>query len=138
MSPHDCYLDARAKAQADAKRDGFDRGLEWNPIFHSWSHRLLPGRDFRYGWETRCEVVMCERVDRAQRGHGPVGNRPRAWVPVGGPAKDCGCGRWLAVRGVLRSRGLSLHACSDCRAEVRHSWAQNGRLSRRTAQLPGD
>ncbi len=66
------YPDARAWAQRDANRDGFDRRLEWNEIFKVWMMSMLPAREHRRGFELRCEVVMCEVLDRCQRGHGPI------------------------------------------------------------------
>jgi hypothetical protein len=80
----DTYHDARAKAQADANADGFDRGLEWNDLFKTWSHRMLPSRDYRFGYDARCEVVMCEDMGRVQKGHGPQYARGRAWSEANG------------------------------------------------------
>lgn len=67
------YIAARAKAQAAANADGFDRGLEVNEIFREYTIRMLPQRRNRFGHELRCEVVSCENIDRCQPGHGPVG-----------------------------------------------------------------
>lgn len=67
----EAYVGARAKAQADANRDGFDRGLEANDLFKQWTSFMLPARKNRYGHELRCEVVSCESLDRCQPGHGP-------------------------------------------------------------------
>lgn len=65
------YRQARAEAQRKANELGFDHGLERNDLFRSFSVFMLPGRDARRGYETRCEVVMCENIDRCQPGHGP-------------------------------------------------------------------
>ncbi len=69
----DAYVVARAKAQADANRDGMDRGLEANDLFKSYRSFILPQRKNRYGHELQCEVVSCENLDRCQPGHGPRG-----------------------------------------------------------------
>lgn len=69
----EAYVATRAKAQAEANRDGFDRGLEANDLFKQWTYRMLPQRRNRYGHELQCEVVSCENLDRCQPGHGPRG-----------------------------------------------------------------
>lgn len=69
------YVAARAKAQADANADGFDRGLEANDLFKVYRSFMLPQRQNRCGHELRCEVVSCEILDRCQPGHGPMGAR---------------------------------------------------------------
>lgn len=43
-----------------AKRGGCDWGLEFNNLFKFWTIRRLPLPQNRYGFETRCEVVMPE------------------------------------------------------------------------------
>lgn len=65
------YRAARAEAQVAANADGFDRGLERNDLFKSFRVFLLPRRENRYGFETRCEVVSCSDLSRCQKGHGP-------------------------------------------------------------------
>jgi hypothetical protein len=65
------YHTARAKAQAEANSDGYDRGLEPNDIFKSWCTFRLPGKANRYGHERLCEVVSCEDLSKCQPGHGP-------------------------------------------------------------------
>lgn len=65
------YRETRASAQAEANADGFDRGLERNDLFKSFTYRMLPRRENRAGHELRCEVVSCERIDACQPGHGP-------------------------------------------------------------------
>ncbi len=64
------YRAARAMAQASANADGFDRGIERNDIFKSFSVFMLPRREHRRGHELRCEVVCCEIIEKTQAGHG--------------------------------------------------------------------
>lgn len=64
------YLYVRARAQEEANADGFDRGIERNDMFRSFTYRMLPRKENRYGHETRCEVVSCEDVSKTQPGHG--------------------------------------------------------------------
>ena len=66
------YPAARAEAQRQANADGFDRGLEWNSVFKTWSCKMLPGKQYRFGYETRIEVVSCENIDKCRKGHGPI------------------------------------------------------------------
>lgn len=66
------YPAARAYAQQRANELGFDQGLEWNPVFKSFSSFMLPGKKYRQGHELRVEVVMCERLESCQPGHGPL------------------------------------------------------------------
>ena len=68
---HRTYLFAKAGAQAAANADGYDRGLECNPLMKEWMVYMLPRRENRYGHELRCEVVMCEDLSKCQPGHGP-------------------------------------------------------------------
>ena len=65
------YQEARKLAQESANALGFDFGLERNDIFKYYHVFILPRRENRYGHETRCEVVMCENLDKCQPGHGP-------------------------------------------------------------------
>ena len=64
------YEEARAAAQKMADATGMDVGLELNPIFKTWSHRLLPRRENRRGFELRIEVVSPVDVEKTQSGHG--------------------------------------------------------------------
>lgn len=68
---HAKYLAARNEAQALANELGFDHGLEANDVFREFRVFMLPQKANRYGFELRCEVVMCERLDKCQKGHGP-------------------------------------------------------------------
>lgn len=68
---HAAYVTARAEAQARANATGFDHGLSLNSLFKSYEIRMLPQRQNRYGSELMCEVVMCERLEACQPGHGP-------------------------------------------------------------------
>ena len=70
MSDKD-YAAARERAQKVANATGMDVGLERNPIFGTWSHRLLPRRENRYGFELRIEVVSPENLEKTLPGHGP-------------------------------------------------------------------
>lgn len=64
------YRETRARAQAEANADGFDRGLERNDVFKEFRVFMLPQKRNRYGHELRCEIVSCENMDRCQPGHG--------------------------------------------------------------------
>ena len=64
------YREVRAAAQADADRDGFDRGVE--KLGSEYTYYILPQKQNRYGHELRCEVVMCSDLSRCARGHGPM------------------------------------------------------------------
>jgi hypothetical protein len=66
------YLAAREIAQRDANEDGFDRGIERNDAFKYFRVFMLPQKKNRYGHELRCEVVMCEKLEKCQPGHGPL------------------------------------------------------------------
>lgn len=70
-SGHAAYVAARASAQRQANADGFDRGLEVNDLFKIFTICMLPQREYRHGHELRCEVVMCENLEKCQKGHGP-------------------------------------------------------------------
>ncbi len=70
----DLYKEARAKVQAKAKETGYDYGLEWNSIFKEYSSFMLPMKKNRTGHELRCEVVMCDFIDRCKPGHGLKSN----------------------------------------------------------------
>lgn len=65
------YAKARAEAQTKANETGYDYGIEPNDLFKSWHVFLLPQKQNRFGHELRCEVVMCEHIDRCKPGHGP-------------------------------------------------------------------
>jgi hypothetical protein len=66
------YQAAREVAQKKANDYGFDFGLEWlGGGLAGWHTFMLPGKSFRQGHETRCEVVMCEDLSKRQPGHGP-------------------------------------------------------------------
>lgn len=65
------YREARQAAQAAANADGYDRGLERNDLFKSFSFHMLPRRENRYGHELRVEVVSCENIANCKPGHGP-------------------------------------------------------------------
>lgn len=66
----EAYNAIRSAAQADANRDGYDRGIEANDLFKSWRSFILPARKNRSGHELWCEVVTCEVWDRIAPGHG--------------------------------------------------------------------
>ena len=70
------YADAREYAQKEADRDGYDWGIEQTPHYmparERWRVFGLPGRESRYGHETRCEVVSCSVLERCRKGHGPI------------------------------------------------------------------
>lgn len=66
---NDNYREIKAKAQADADFDGFDRGIE--KLGDSYRSFMLPQKRNRFGHELRCEVVMCT-TDKCQPGHGPA------------------------------------------------------------------
>ena len=68
---YDNYEEARAEAQNRANATGLDHGVEQNKLFKHWSIFTLPQKRFRSGHELRCEVVMCERLENCNPGHGP-------------------------------------------------------------------
>lgn len=63
------YSKARAEAQEKANSSGYDYGIE--RLGTEWHVFILPQKRHRFGFETRCEVVMCEHIDRCKPGHGP-------------------------------------------------------------------
>ena len=65
------YSSAKAAAQQRADESGFDHMLEANHIFETFSVRMLPRRENRYGHELRGEVVSCSNLSKCQAGHGP-------------------------------------------------------------------
>lgn len=64
------YRSVRAEAQELANRDGYDRGVEWNDLFRTCRHFMLPQKRNRTGHELRCEVVSADDVKRSKPGHG--------------------------------------------------------------------
>lgn len=72
------YIEAKAAAQAAADADGFDRGLELMQLYKRRSEHdyyrvfMLPEKRNRYGFELRCEVVMCSDLNRCRQGRGPI------------------------------------------------------------------
>jgi hypothetical protein len=65
------YKQVKAAQQAEADRDGFDRGIEVFEGPMAYVHTfMLPAKQFRAGFELRCEVVMCSSTERTQPGHG--------------------------------------------------------------------
>jgi hypothetical protein len=65
------YNEAKARAQALADADGFDRGIEFNDVFKCVSVRMLPQKRHRFGFEARIECVCATDLARCQPGHGP-------------------------------------------------------------------
>lgn len=65
------YRLRRAEAQTRANETGFDHGIEANHIFRDFTIVMLPRRENRYGYETRCEIVHPENLATTQPGHGP-------------------------------------------------------------------
>lgn len=65
------YQKVRAAAQHQANLLGFDFGVEANDLLKQWQFFMLPMKANRYGFETRCEVVSCENLEKCQKGHGP-------------------------------------------------------------------
>lgn len=70
MSDEKDYAKARERAQKVANATGMDVGLERNPLFGTWSHRILPRRENRFGFELRMEVVSPEDIKKTRAGHG--------------------------------------------------------------------
>ena len=69
--PHtwkDNYREVRAAAQALANELGFDHGIEKDAFGYRFF--MLPERQNRYGFELRCEIVVCENAVACQKGHG--------------------------------------------------------------------
>lgn len=65
------YNVVRAWAQLQANTTGYDYGVSYNKLSHTWNAFMLPRKQNRYGAELRCEVVMCEDLRKAAVGHGP-------------------------------------------------------------------
>ena len=67
------YTSARAEAQLRADASGRDVGLEWlgDDAWGHWHVFGLPNRENRYGYEARCEAVMCSDLGKIPAGHGP-------------------------------------------------------------------
>ena len=65
------YIVARNEAQKRANDTGFDYGLEPSDMFQEYRIFMLPMKGNRSGHELRCEVVMCEDLNKCQKGHGP-------------------------------------------------------------------
>jgi hypothetical protein len=91
------YQEAKAEAQRLANELGFDYGVEkcGFPGPPEYRHFMLPRRENRYGFELRCEVVMCEDLAKCKPGHGPR-------LPEGYSIRDhssrCGCEGCRAYR----------------------------------------
>jgi hypothetical protein len=66
------YRTLRAEAQGRANATGFDHSLVRNDIFRTFTISMLPEKRNRYGRDLDGEVVMCEVLERCQRGHGPL------------------------------------------------------------------
>ena len=64
------YETARERAQKRANATGMDIGLERSMF--GFTTFVLPRKENRYGHELQCEVVMCERLEKCQPGHGPT------------------------------------------------------------------
>lgn len=67
----EAYRVARFEAQAKANLFGMDHGVERNDLFKTFRVFMLPGRQFRQGHETRCEVVHPDHLAKCKPGHGP-------------------------------------------------------------------
>lgn len=75
------YATAKREAQARADETGMDYGVEKLGSEHRYFG--LPRRENRFGFELRCEVVSCTRLERCVPGHGPVvQRRPKGRVRV--------------------------------------------------------
>lgn len=61
------YEEARAHAQAQADRYGFDHGLRRvdGPLVKGWRVVMLPSPRFRSGAELACEVVTPSQAQEA-------------------------------------------------------------------------
>jgi hypothetical protein len=65
------YQIAKDEAQKKADETGFDYGLEFNSVFHTYRVFMLPQKKNRCGYELHCEVVMCSTLNNCKPGHGP-------------------------------------------------------------------
>jgi hypothetical protein len=72
------YNAARAIAQARANATGCDQAVE--KPGDTWITYQLPARQFRFGHELRCEVVMCEALAKCRPGHGPTAQAAPGWI----------------------------------------------------------
>lgn len=51
------WHEARAYAEAQARKVGVAYGIEKPTRYQKWTVKMLPQKQNRYGWELRCEVV---------------------------------------------------------------------------------
>ena len=72
---HAKYVAARAEAQREADKFGYDYGIEANDLFKSFHVFMLPSAQHRSGHELRCEVVHPTNPDTTKPGHGPGATR---------------------------------------------------------------
>lgn len=70
---HAKYVAARAEAQREADKFGYDYGIEANDLFKSFHVFMLPSAQHRSGHELRCEVV--HPMNPETPGHGPEATR---------------------------------------------------------------
>lgn len=66
------YRSRRTEAQVRANEAGFDHLLTVNDFARDYLINMLPRRENRFGRDLDGEVVMCESLDKCQKGHGPV------------------------------------------------------------------
>lgn len=74
------YQTALAEAQRRANELGMDHTLEPNDLFKTWSVRLLPAKQYRFGADHTCAVIHPINLGRTQPGHGPMATRPPSTV----------------------------------------------------------
>jgi hypothetical protein len=63
------YNEVKQFAQSKADETGFDYGIEKLNKFYSVF--MLPAKKFRFGRDSRCEVVYCTKLEKCAPGHGP-------------------------------------------------------------------
>ena len=53
----DAIKTAREQVSQGLPEAQAERGIEHNALYREWTHKGLPMRQNRYGWELTCEVV---------------------------------------------------------------------------------
>lgn len=63
------YNEMKNYAQQRADETGYDFGIQ--KLGQEYSVFMLPEKKYRFGRDLKCEVVMCTKLERCEKGHGP-------------------------------------------------------------------
>lgn len=74
------YKAALDEAQRRANALGMDHGLEFYAALKTWSVRLLPAKQYRFGGDHTCAVIHPYDLARTLPGHGSQATRPPSTV----------------------------------------------------------